>query len=34
MKGDRILEIRHLSKTFGTNPVLKDIDFSDRKSVV
>ena len=28
MKGDRILEIRHLSKTFGTNPVLKDIDFS------
>ena len=28
MKGDNILEIRHLSKTFGTNPVLKDIDFS------
>ena len=28
MKEDRILEIRHLSKTFGTNPVLKDIDFS------
>ena len=28
MKGDRILEIRHLSKTFGTNLVLKDIDFS------
>ncbi|MFR3755515.1 MAG: ATP-binding cassette domain-containing protein [Enterocloster sp.] len=28
MKRDRILEIRHLSKTFGTNPVLKDIDFS------
>ena len=28
MKGDRILEIRHLSKTFGTNPVLQDIDFS------
>ena len=28
MKGDSILEIRHLSKTFGTNLVLKDIDFS------
>ena len=28
MKGDKILEIRHLSKTFGTHPVLKDIDFS------
>lgn len=28
MKGDRILDIRHLSKTFGTNPVLRDIDFS------
>lgn len=28
MKGDRILEIRHLSKTFGSNPVLRDIDFS------
>ena len=27
MKEDRILEIRHLSKTFGTNLVLKDIDF-------
>ena len=26
--GDNILEIRHLSKTFGTNLVLKDIDFS------
>ena len=24
MKGDNILEIRHLSKTFGTNLVLKD----------
>ena len=23
MKGDNILEIRHLSKTFGTNLVLK-----------
>ena len=28
MKGDNILVIRHLSKTFGTNLVLKDIDFS------
>ena len=28
MKGDNILEIRHLSKTFGTNLGLKDIDFS------
>ena len=28
MKGEMILEIRHLSKTFGTNLVLKDIDFS------
>ena len=27
MKGETILQIRHLSKTFGTNPVLKDIDF-------
>ena len=27
MKGESILEIRHLSKTFGTNLVLKDIDF-------
>ncbi len=25
---DEILEIRHLSKSFGANPVLKDIDFS------
>ncbi|MCD7907881.1 MAG: amino acid ABC transporter ATP-binding protein [Clostridium sp.] len=28
MKGDTILQIRHLSKTFGNNPVLRDIDFS------
>ncbi|OUQ21162.1 ABC transporter [Lachnoclostridium sp. An14] len=28
MKGEMILEIRHLSKAFGTNLVLKDIDFS------
>ena len=27
MNGESILEIRHLSKTFGTNLVLKDIDF-------
>ena len=26
--GERILDVRHLSKTFGTNPVLRDIDFS------
>lgn len=28
MEGTVILDIRHLSKTFGTNLVLKDIDFS------
>ena len=27
MDKEPILEVRHLSKTFGTNPVLKDIDF-------
>ena len=27
MAAEPILQIRHLSKTFGTNPVLKDIDF-------
>lgn len=27
MKGEKILEIRHLSKMFGKNPVLRDIDF-------
>ena len=26
-KNSPIIEIRHLSKTFGTNPVLQDIDF-------
>lgn len=26
--GDRILQIQHLSKSFGTNHVLKDIDFT------
>ena len=34
MKGDKILEIRHLSKTFGTHPVLKDIDFSVNSGAV
>ena len=28
MSDQTILEIHHLSKTFGTNVVLKDIDFS------
>ena len=28
MNDQAILEIHHLSKTFGTNVVLKDIDFS------
>ena len=27
MDKEPILEVKHLSKTFGTNPVLKDIDF-------
>ena len=27
MAAEPILQIRHLSKSFGTNPVLKDIDF-------
>ena len=26
---EKILEIRHLSKTFGANLVLKDIDFTE-----
>ena len=26
--GESILQINHLSKTFGTNLVLKDIDFT------
>ena len=25
---ERIIEVQHLSKTFGTHEVLKDIDFS------
>ena len=28
MSGDAILEVRHLSKSFGANAVLKDIDFA------
>ena len=28
MEKEPILEVRHLSKTFGTNPVLKDINFN------
>lgn len=31
---DKILEIRHLSKSFGKNEVLKDIDFSVNKGDV
>ena len=33
--GERILEIRHLSKSFGSNLVLRDIDFTvDRGDVI
>ena len=31
---DKILEIRHLSKAFGTNQVLRDIDFTVDKGDV
>ncbi|HHW22759.1 MAG TPA: amino acid ABC transporter ATP-binding protein [Clostridiaceae bacterium] len=31
---DNIIEIQHLSKTFGSNEVLKDIDFSVKKGEV
>lgn len=31
---EQILEVRHLSKTFGNNPVLRDIDFSVAKGDV
>jgi len=31
---ENIIEIQHLSKTFGTNEVLKDIDFSVKKGEV
>lgn len=29
---DNILEIRHLSKSFGTHEVLRDIDFDVKKA--
>ena len=32
--GDTILEIRHLSKTFGSHEVLRDIDFTVEKGDV
>ncbi len=32
--GEMILEVRHLSKTFGKNPVLRDIDFTVDKGDV
>ena len=28
VSGEMILQVRHLSKTFGKNPVLRDIDFT------
>ena len=31
---DNILEIRHLSKSFGTHEVLRDIDFTVSKGDV
>ena len=31
---EKIIEVQHLSKTFGTNEVLKDIDFSVNKGEV
>ena len=31
---ENIIEVQHLSKTFGTNEVLKDIDFSVKKGEV
>ena len=34
MNTDQILQINHLSKTFGKNEVLKDIDFSVEKGNV
>ena len=32
--GELILEVRHLSKAFGTNQVLRDIDFTVDKGDV
>src|SRR5690554_6898700 len=34
MEMEKIIEIRHLSKSFGENEVLKDIDFSVHKGEV
>jgi len=34
MSGETILEVKHLSKKFGENTVLRDIDFSVRKGDV
>ena len=31
---EKVIEVQHLSKSFGTNLVLKDIDFSVRKGEV
>lgn len=31
---EKIIEVKHLSKTFGTHEVLKDIDFSVNKGEV
>jgi len=31
---DKIIEVRHLRKVFGTNEVLKDINFSVSKGEV
>jgi putative lysine transport system ATP-binding protein len=31
---EKVIEVQHLSKSFGTNPVLKDIDFSVEKGEV
>ena len=31
--GDVILQVNHLSKSFGSHEVLKDIDFSVKKAM-
>ena len=31
---EKVIDIQHLSKSFGTHEVLKDIDFSVNKVVV
>ena len=33
-KAERIIEVRHLSKSFGDHEVLRDVDFSVRKGQV